>query len=411
MANPSLASSAIAARSNTAPWTLSVGAAIICSVLIGQRFALTIGNLEVALCQFVVVAGLAALAVIGSLRVHLMRLFLFSMFLLGALWSPLINTDFSLPSFLNMLVIYGTFIFCTDADDRLHSHILDWIHRCVAIISVLAIVQLLMQLVGLPYFDFSLFVDSSLTVDGFNSFYAIYPGHWLNKSNGVFLLEPSFLGRFSAFALMLELLGKRRAWRLALYSASLLVSFSGTGLLLIAFAAIPVFMRLPGKHKVASLLIASGLFVWYFNTELGGSVVARLAEFTTRGASGSLRFTEPLEELVFLFDQEFRSFIVGHGPGTSVTELSTIVKAIYEYGLLGTVPYLLFISYCFFSDARSRIVSSALLFMHLVLSGSFLTPHTLYFYYAVLMFVPARGTAARGTTPLSTRRIRAKDIV
>ncbi|MDQ3195221.1 MAG: hypothetical protein M3Q32_02280, partial [Pseudomonadota bacterium] len=187
--------------------------------------------------------------------------------------------------------------------------------------------------------------------------------------------------------------------------------FGGTGLFLMAFVAAPIFNRLPRKHKYISLFGASGMLLWYLNTELGSSVFTRVSEFGSKGASASLRWTEPFEELSSLFNQESLFIMVGHGPGASLTELSPIIKILYEYGLLGAVPYMLMILYCFFSDARSKIVSSALLFMHLFLSGSFLTPHTLYFFYVILMFVPVHrgvpiglknhsiGSAAAGRIP------------
>lgn len=393
MTHPSFTRYAIAARSNTAHWTVAVAAVMLCSVLIGPRFALTVGTAEVGISQFVVAAGIGALAAIGALRVHLMRLVLFSIFVFGAIWSPLITQNFSILSFLSVLVIYGTYVFCVEADDRIHAGVLEWIHRCMAIISGLAVIQFVIQLVGLPYVDLSMFLSDDFTLSGYHTFYAIYPGHWLNKSNGFFLLEPSSLSQMSAIALMLELLGKRRAWQIALYCASLVVSFGGTGLMLTVFMAVPVFRQLPGKYKTLSLVGASALLLWYFNTDMGGSVLARVTEFSTRGTSASQRWSEPLEELASLSDRESSSIIFGDGPGNSLTELSPIVKVINEYGLLGTAPYLVFIFYCFLVDARSKTVSWALLFTHFFLAASFLKPHWLYFYYLVLMFVPARSRA------------------
>jgi hypothetical protein len=377
-----------AAPLSAAPWTSSVGAAIVCSVLIGQRFAVTIGGGQIFLCQFIVAGGLIALAVVGSLHIHRTRLCLFSLFALAALCSYLANLDCSLLSFLNVLVIYGSFVFCTNADDRLYYHTIDWVHGCMLVIAMLALIQLVMQLGGLPYFDLSFYVDPAWTVANYHLFYPISDGHWLNKSNGVFLLEPSFLSQFSAVALLLEFFGRRRARRLLLYGAALVVAFAGTGLLLIAFVAVPVFLNLTRSQKIGVLVVAGTLLTWYFNTEWGQSVIERVAEFKSKGSSAFMRFVEPLDVLSSIFNQEYEPILFGHGPGSSVLELSTVLKLVYEYGILGTVPYLIYILYCFYADSRSKTIATALLFMHFVLSGSFLTPHTLYFFYIVLMLVP-----------------------
>jgi hypothetical protein len=67
-------------------------------------------------------------------------------------------------------------------------------------------------------------------------------------------------------------------------------------------------------------------------------------------------------------------------------------KLMIENGLIGALPFTVFVAYCFFNRPFSRPISAALYLMYALLSGGLLQPHTVFlFLFISIIFVRPHG--------------------
>jgi hypothetical protein len=196
--------------------------------------------------------------------------------------------------------------------------------------------------------------DSEAILSGFASVQPIFYGSNIMKSNGFFLLEPSFLSQLAGLALIIELAYFGRISRIICLISALMVAFSGTGLIIV-FALGPVVLL---WKREPTLFIGLTLFVLLllglydaFHLDI---LLARSDELSSTESSGFARFVGIFYLLdLFVFNDPLAT-IVGRGPG-SVYEFVPMVhfqahdptwgKVAYEYGLAGLVFYLAMIFY------------------------------------------------------------------
>ena len=101
-------------------------------------------------------------------------------------------------------------------------------------------------------------------VQHFNKQAALAYGSEVYRANGVFLLEPSFFSQVLAVAIIAELctLGGKiplaSATRLAVFSAALFVSYSGTGVLVLA-VCLPLYVVM--RRRWGLLLFGMSILV------------------------------------------------------------------------------------------------------------------------------------------------------
>jgi hypothetical protein len=109
------------------------------------------------------------------------------------------------------------------------------------------------------------------------------------------------------------------------------------------------------------------------------SLLNRVSEFDSEQSSAFARFLSPFylfSDVVFPHPQ---TTLFGLGPGAIEPYFKamdytvhdpTWGKLFFEYGIVGTVPFLIFICRCLFGGARSVSLSSAIFFTYLVLGGN-----------------------------------------
>jgi hypothetical protein len=199
------------------------------------------------------------------------------------------------------------------------------------------------------------FVPEPLQLTGFNRIIPLFYSSPIIKSNGVFFAEPSFYNQFLSVGLIVELVAGMRLWRVALICAGLFVSYSGTGLVMLAFV-IPILIVSRG-HLAIILYIAAiamvGILLRDFLPFEGFET--RLGEFSDPNSSGYARFLSPLMLLDDYVFNDLRDTLIGRGPGSINEHLQetnnlffgpTWAKLLYEYGVLGFTAYMLFFFIC-----------------------------------------------------------------
>jgi hypothetical protein len=146
-----------------------------------------------------------------------------------------------------------------------------------------------------------------------------------------------------AFALLCELSLGRRLWAMAVLCLGLLLSYSGSGLLILAIGLLFPLGR-AGLLRFAGTAALAAVVFYFFGDALNLSYTAgRVEEIGTANSSAYCRFVDPIAVMLPEFEANGWISLLGLGPGTLHkmygTCETTFGKVPFEYGLLGTVAF------------------------------------------------------------------------
>jgi hypothetical protein len=392
MAAASEARSGAMART-AAIWLLLLG------VTFGQRFCVPFGASQIPISTFMAYGALYLLLTSGRARVNAVALILY-----GAVVASLVVTlffgkvFFSSFSFFYLILLYFIYLFSTDVTRSEYLGYLKIFQNLMIGLAIIALAQFAEQLT--LHTTTSLFdlIPESLQVAGYNTRPTLFYGSSFYKANADFFLEPSFLSQYMAVAIIIEILFFASWKRIALYAAAIFVSFSGTGMILLLLFAVATVIRTKRWAMLYPLPLVVILLIVFQDNQFVTAIIGRLGEFDDTNTSAFMRFIGPNEVLSAILGPDFGAFLVGRGPGF-VEELNrgalgapvnfpVIHKMLLEYGIIGTLPFMVFIVTRFFAGSRSKLLSAAALLMYLFLSGSLLQPHTIYLFYVLVILMP-----------------------
>ncbi len=332
---------------------------LLCVCLFLQRFGVLAGTAPLSIVGPIGLAlgawGLAH----GTLVLHRGRtavyLGLVGLALLGAAWHTMAPGTFdaspstnSLMHFLGITAL-ATLSFAEPVDE---TAFFARINRLLALIAGLGIAQFAAQFVGLRLFAFTGLIPANLLLEqGYNLEIPVGIGE-INKSNGLFLVEPSVFSQFMAVGLMIEMLTARRPLYFVLFTAGLLLSFSGTGWIVLAsfflFAGVrigPQFLKvvIVSGCALGLILVAAALTAPDFAAALSD----RLGEVSQPGTSGHMRFITPFWLMSDVLAREPAALLAGIGAGVSeklslpyAYDVNTPIKVFLEFGLPLLLAYL-----------------------------------------------------------------------
>ncbi len=197
------------------------------------------------------------------------------------------------------------------------------------------------------------------------------------KSNGVFMLEPSYYSQMMAAGFALEAAGPRRLKRLACFLAGFVVAYSGTGLLMLG-PALAVLILAERRWEILVFLLLAGAVLAAFAEPLGLDLfVQRAGEFQSTRSSGYMRYVGGWH----LFEQYLWPYpkraLFGMGAGMMLRSTpwpeffvaeTGWVKILIEFGLLGFVSFFGFLFFCIFA-AKQSITLRACVAVTPLLSG------------------------------------------
>jgi hypothetical protein len=354
-----------------------------------SRFAFNFSDRKLSLPLMVVVASIVGLAVFGKLRVHLPRVILFAIAIAALMTATVLGGTgrVSAMSFLLLAVLYLGYVFVVDGDETTYAWVIVAFRWIGLIIAIAGIAQFFAQWIvpGPTLFTFRGVVpDGALSLE-FNYVDPVdfLPGRF--KSNGFFLPEPSIFGQFMALAAIVELLFFRPSYRLFVLGLAEFLSFSGSGAIL-CILFIPLLLLRRGDPLLLLLAVVLGvIFLIFLDSPLLEPLLGRVNEFGSTHSSAFARFLSPF----YLFDDyvftSARNTLFGLGPGSIDAYFNnyhtevfdpTWGKLFFEYGLVGTLPFAVFIICCFFADSPARWLSSALFFTYVLLGGYLLSAPT-----------------------------------
>lgn len=287
---------------------------------------------------------------------------------------------FSLPSLLLMSAIFGCYVVSATHGAPSPARALDLFLGLCGFIALAAVAQFLVQfVVGRDLaFPVDNLLPRSLLIQGYNNQIPIDAGTTIQKANGVFLLEPSFLSQLMAVAIVAQLTDTReqpalgRAARLATFCAALYLSFSGTGLLVLA-VALPVLVIVQRRW---SLMLLAALAIgasWAFHEALRLDVyLERASEFTSMRSSGFERFVSPFLMFdEFLWRDPWRT-LFGIGAGSYMPHVAIAYypaaemaysKIVFEYGVFGAAGTFGFLLWAVFRSPAPLALQVAVIVM------------------------------------------------
>ena len=349
----------------------------ICFLVIALQTGFAVSGRRLA-----AMTGIAAVTVFETLYYHdafspLSLLYLFGIYVPLCLTMPALDSN-------SLREIWKSFVHLT------------------AFLAVCGLIQVAVELVSHGYFlDPLSLLPEQFQLAGYETLYKTSVGPFSYvKPNGMFALEPSFFSQFIALGLVAELQYFRRKNIVVLLAAALLVSFAGTGLLVL-LVALPFTKQSP---KWVALAIAVGL-VW--SVAVGDKVKdfysQRLEEINKPGQSGNARFVAPYQVMWEKWNESKEVMAVGIGAGQSSllgnqreANLAPVAKVGLEFGLLGLVVFCFFWSGMYFNLALPACILAALWAFYFVASGAFLHPPTVFpIWILTLGFMPANQVAKR----------------
>jgi hypothetical protein len=370
--------------------------ALLAIVLIfGQRFAIN----NISLMFFVMYANLGLSVILGKARIDTRRLILFGFAMSSLCLSALINQHsafhYSWQSMIYLSAIYFAVVFVRNDFEMFH-FFLNIYQHAMWIAAILGIMQFIVQLMGAPYVDLlATVVPPWLLKEGYNTSYGVEWRSAIHKSNGIFFLEPSYFSRHAAISILIELLFLKKMHRLLVFIPALLISFSGTGIMILAFVAIPLLTKVKLKYSMTLAgLVLVFLCVLMFSG-FADHILRRGGEFTDSSSSGYSRFVAPGLCYRDFLESDYIWF--GRGPGfASLFEEDdpfvirhfysvTFAKLGMEYGLLGLLSFTAFAVNNFFHRTTSRIISAGMFFEYFIFVGGLMGAENVLFGYCLVM--------------------------
>lgn len=278
------------------------------------------------------------------------------------------------------------------------------------VIAVLGVIQFVAQfVVGADYaYPIEHFAPAGLITHDYNYLNPLGYGISTFKSNGVFLLEPSTLCQFMAVAVTVELVTFKRVSRLLCFGGAIVVSYSGTGLIILAIT-LPALVFIYRRFDILLLGLIAGALGLAFSKPLGLEVfLGRIGEFASPKSSGFERFVGGF----YLFDQflwgDLKRAFFGLGAGMfsaynsiaiyRVAEMSW-VKMISEFGIVGAITYFYFLYSCILRTPLPGLVRLALIILTLL--GGIFSPWS-----HGLILTLAVWPSLNGPVPIATREQR-----
>jgi hypothetical protein len=348
--------------------------ALLATPLIGATFLSKFafppfGALGIDISVFLVLAALMVGSVADCVRIEPRRLTLFALMIcclgLMQIFQP---GAFSPTSLLLLVAVHLPYVFTVPHSND-GERIIKFFIQIVTVFALLGIAQYGLQfVVNVRYlFPIENFVPGTFIVQNFNHQAAMEYGSHEYRANGVFLLEPSFFSQVLAVAMVAELCTLGRLTRLAIFGLALVVSYSGTGIIVLAIC-LPLCLVSQRRWGLLLLgligLIAIIALHEFFHV---GRLLSRIDEFTSIRSSGYGRFVGGFYLFDrFLWPDPWRT-LFGYGAGSFIGHAShdgiagemALFKIVFEFGLLGAVAYFGFLFACLLYSPAPRLLTLA----------------------------------------------------
>lgn len=283
------------------------------------------------------------------------------------------------------LICYSALIVRVDVDRETLLKCLNWYQRAITIVAVIVILQQIIQYtIGSQFWpNYEKMVPKSLLIPGYMY---IRPYDWNSRfltPNGFFFLEPSGLSEYLALGVVTEIVWFKRLGRLAIIALGVVSAMAGTGLTILTLLS-PFLIRTLDQ-RLRNYLIGVGVPLVLLGVLFGAfsHIAGRSAELSQGNSSGHGRLVAPFEDTIALATDP-AYLISGNSPGTSMkagdvgrSDDAEVQwpsdKLIYEYGLLTSVLFHVFMFVAAFRYSPSPVLAAAIFIPQMCFGGGFVT--------------------------------------
>jgi hypothetical protein len=361
--------------------TLWLSSALLGATLLLQRFGMPFSNKPISVVGPIgfLIAGIGLARGLFALdRRRLITYCVLSGWIaIGMIWQFTRPNPFgvgpdlqSLAQFL-VLTSFAPLCFAHAVDERRFFLL---VNRWFAFIAIAGVAQFFAQFVGISLFKFTGILPAQILYEKWYNVAIVLGTGGIMKSNGFFMIEPSTFSQMMALAIVIELLSARRPRYLALFAGGLMLSFSGTGWIVLgSFALVASF-----SLGVRGVLLALGVVLllaftfgitFVLSQHMADAFTERLSEFNTMGTSAHMRFITPFWLLSDVLARAPAALWFGIGSGAServylpyLYNVNTPIKVALEYGLPALLAYI-----ALFLQNRRPPVQRALVFPAMVM--------------------------------------------
>ncbi len=366
-----------------------------------QKTAIPIGSVQIFL-GVPLILGLMAYGFITrrlELRKDNLLLYLLMVGIL-ALTQILGAHSFSIASILLLIIIHSPYAFGLKSGSTLPGLQFLYFQRIMVVIALAGIVQYLAQFIigGSAAFFLDTMPMQNIIMQGYNPVIPLSYGSTIFKSNGFFMQEPSNFSQLLAVAIIVEIVYFKNWKRIILFVGALALTFSGTGLIIL-FALVPIYLAQHRKFIILGILLLGVITAPIWAPIVGiEKTVNRAGEVTDTRSSGYARFASIIPTLNTYIIPQMNTFLFGLGAGSIIDTFSSTTadyerhnpswgKLVFEYGIIGSVAYFIFIIFAFCKGSGTPYVKVALL-IQLMLLGEYILPPVLHSLILALLIWP-----------------------
>lgn len=311
--------------------------------------------------------------------------------------SPL-HPAFSISAILYLIIIHMPFMLVVPVRRTFYLKLLRIFMIVGMIVATLVYVQWAQQLVGMRMISLEDYVPKPFLYVGYNYIQKINYFSQYYKPNAFLMLETSHTSQTLAIATLIELCLFRRLFVVAYMLIAQIITFGGTGMLLIV-VTIPFVLRyLSLRLVMAGVVVLPLALLVAAQAGVLDNALGRSAEFDKPGTSGNGRFVNHfvIAAKSASVDADHALFGIGAGQISPFVNDKTTVflplsKLTVEYGLPAALLFFAWITYCFFTAGVPLVVTWPLLILFNLIGGTLLIPiNTYYCLFLTAMFVPNR---------------------
>lgn len=349
-------------------------------IVLFQKFGYSTASASLSIALPCVIVSFLALMMLGDFRISPIRLIAYAAFCATAFVSQaMVGHGISWFGMAILFAIYLFFIFEMRVTWGYYLRTVAIFQNLMLLACALLLLQHLWQfaLGANSIFNIEKYVPTQFFYKTYNYIQLInWRSHYI-KPNAFIFLEASIASQFLAIALVVETVYFQRLWRLTLYGACLVLTFAGTGLLVVAMTAPLLLFKLSPRRAiilgVASLILAAVVAGtgWF---EL---ISSRFGEFQIAGSSSNSRFIAPFLSLSQAI-REPSVIFKGVGAGNIQAGQNIVwwasTKLVVEYGVLTTISFYTLLCVSLFSRAPSYRVAWALFVLFNFMGGYLAMP-------------------------------------
>jgi len=368
-----------------------------CFLIVFQRLAVP-PNIEVG---FFSIAALTVwlvykrYAVLIPLRA-IAYMFIATLMFAFALYSPL-RPAFSVPALLFVVFMHFPFLFRVDISRVAYLRILLVFQNLAFLMATMVFFQWAQQAAGMYMIDMDHFVPSSWLFENYNYVQKVnYFSRWY-KPNAFFMLETSFTSQLLAMSVLFELAILRRPFRILYAGIAQVMTFGGTGLLILAAGMLVCVFYLRPKQILILACATPILLAVAFSLGVVQNAMGRATEIARPGTSGNGRLMAPLDIATNTASSSLDFAIFGVGPGIrspykrySQDTLNAPSKLVVEYGVPVAILWLTWFLSCLAVSGVPIIVIWAMFLQYVPMQGGLMVP--MLTYYCLIMAALFRPT-------------------